>query len=290
MSLVDFIGSDGNLLDATPQHANMLKLESPILHNFELEKLRAVRTGEFNAKTLPTWFDVEDGPDALQTAVENLCASASQAVKDGYSFLILSDRGVDEHTAPIPSLLATSAVHHHLVREGTRTCVGIIVESGEAREVMHFALLIGYGASAINPYLALETLDSMGRDKMFPPEITVDKASVNFIKAVNKGLLKTFAKMGISTLQSYRGAQIFEAIGLDKELVRAITLRVRPPDWAASDWTSFSAKPCRATSTPIRKWTSKAALTSIRAGSTSGGVSANTTPTTRIRWRNCSRQ
>ena len=219
MSLVDFIGSDGNLLDATPQHANMLKLESPILHNFELEKLRAVRTGEFNAKTLPTWFDVEDGPDALQTAVENLCASASQAVKDGYSFLILSDRGVDAHTAPIPSLLATSAVHHHLVREGTRTCVGLIVESGEAREVMHFALLIGYGASAINPYLALETLDSMGRDKMFPSGITVDKASVNFIKAVNKGLLKTFAKMGISTLQSYRGAQIFEAIGLDKELV-----------------------------------------------------------------------
>jgi glutamate synthase (NADPH) large chain len=220
MSLVDFIGSDGNLLDATPRHAHMLKLESPILRNYDLEKLRNVRTGDFNAKTLPMWFDVEDGPDALEQAVQKLCQSASRAVADGYSFLILSDRGTDEHTAPIPSLLATSAVHHHLVREGTRTQVGIIIESGEAREVMHFALLIGYGASAINPYLTLETLDEMARHKMFPPEITVDKASNNFIKAVNKGLLKTFAKMGISTLQSYRGAQIFEAIGLDKELVK----------------------------------------------------------------------
>ena len=219
MSLVDFIGRDGNLLDATPQHAHMLKLESPILTNYDLEKLRNVRTGDFHAQTLPMWFDVEDGPDALAQAVERLCQAASKAVADGYSFLVLSDRDTNEFTAPIPSLLATSAIHHHLVREGTRTQVGIIVESGEAREVMHFALLIGYGASAINPYLAFETLDNMGREKLFPPDVTVEKASYNFIKAVNKGLLKTFAKMGISTLQSYRGAQIFEAIGLDKDMV-----------------------------------------------------------------------
>ena len=220
MSLVDFIGCEGNLLNATPQHAHMLKLDSPILTNYDLEKLRNVRTGDFNAKTLPMWFDVEDGPNALEQAIENLCKAASQAVADGYSFLVLSDRDTNAFTAPIPSLLATSAVHHHLVREGTRTQVGIIVESGEAREVMHFALLIGYGASAINPYLAFETLDNMAREKMFPPDITVEKATYNFIKAVNKGLLKTFAKMGISTLQSYRGAQIFEAIGLDREMVK----------------------------------------------------------------------
>ncbi len=219
MSLVDFIGSDGNLLDATPRHAHMLKLESPILTNYDLEKLRNVRTGDFNAITLPMWFDVEDGPDALATSVEKLCQAASQAVADGYSFLVLSDRDTDKFTAPIPSLLATSAIHHHLVCKGTRTRVGIIVESGEAREVMHFALLIGYGASAINPYLAFETLDNMARERLLPGEITVEKASYNFVKAVNKGLLKTFAKMGISTLQSYRGAQIFEAIGLDKDMV-----------------------------------------------------------------------
>jgi glutamate synthase domain-containing protein 2/glutamate synthase domain-containing protein 1/glutamate synthase domain-containing protein 3 len=218
MSLADYIGRDGSLLESTPGHARQLRIEQPVLTNAELEKLRHVRTPDFRAITLPTWFFVEE-ENGLERAVENLCLAASQAVKDGYCFLILSDRGVDRTTAPIPSLLATSAVHHHLIREGTRTSVGLIVESGEAREVMHFALLIGYGASAVNPYLAFETLADLHAQGVLPEKVTPEKAAQQFIKAVTKGLLKTFAKMGISTLQSYRGAQIFEAIGLGHELV-----------------------------------------------------------------------
>src|SRR5581483_8113064 len=127
-----------------------------------------VRTGDFRAITLPMWFFLDDEQDSLERALDDLCAAASRAVADGYAFIILSDRGIDEQTAPIPSLLATSAVHHHLVREGTRTQVGLIVESGEAREVMHFALLIGYGASAVNPYLAFETLADMEKQGLLP--------------------------------------------------------------------------------------------------------------------------
>jgi glutamate synthase (NADPH) large chain len=218
MSLVDYIGRDGSLLDATPQHAQMLRLDQPILTNHELEKLRHVRTAEFTAITLPMWFFIDE-PHGLERAIANLCQAASRAIANGYTFLILSDREVDDQTAPIPSLLAISAVHHHLIREGTRTRAGLILESGEAREVMHFALLIGYGASAINPYLAFETLGDMQQHKMLPDDLTTEKAAYNYVKAINKGLLKTFAKMGISTLQSYRGAQIFEAIGLGHDLV-----------------------------------------------------------------------
>src|SRR6185312_8411124 len=141
----------------------------------------------------------------------------SLAVKSGYTLLILSDRGVDKDYAPIPSLLALAAVHNLLVREETRTLVALIIESGEPREVMHFALLIGYGASAINPYLAIETLEDLA-NRGYLPGVTPDVAVKHFIKAINKGLLKTFSKMGISTLQSYRGAQVFEAIGLNKDL------------------------------------------------------------------------
>jgi len=144
---------------------------------------------------------------------------ASLAIKSGYTLLILSDRGMDEEYAPIPSLLALTAVHNHLVREETRTQVALIIESGEPREVMHFALLIGYGASAVNPYLAIESIEDMVVRGLLPTQISFDKALLNFKKAINKGLLKTFSKMGISTLQSYRGAQVFEAIGLNKSLV-----------------------------------------------------------------------
>ena len=164
-------------------------------------------------------FPISAGPDGLAPALESLCEKASQAVRAGYSILVLSDRGVDRDHAPIPSLLATSAVHHYLIREGTRTNAGLVVESGEAREVMHFALLIGYGAGAINPYLAFETLSEMVSQDLFPPEITVEKAYKHYIKSINKALLKIIAKMGISTIQSYRGAQIFEAIGLNAEFV-----------------------------------------------------------------------
>jgi glutamate synthase (NADPH/NADH) large chain len=167
-----------------------------------------------------TWRNCAEGERALDRALDGLCRRASLAIKSGYTLLIISDRGLDEDFAPIPSLLALTAVHNHLVREKTRTQVALIVESGEPREVMHFALLIGYGASAVNPYLAFETLEDLARRGDLPEGITAEKAQANFIKAINKGLLKTFSKMGISTLQSYRGAQVFEAIGLSKSLVK----------------------------------------------------------------------
>jgi glutamate synthase (NADPH) large chain len=207
MSLTSYIGTERNILAETPQHCHTLKLPHPILTNHDLEKIRRVSQGDFLATTLPMLFAVEEGAKGLERALAGLCRRASLAIQSGYSLLILSDRGVDEDYAPIPSLLAMTAVHNHLVREGTRTQVALIIESGEPREVMHFALLIGYGASAVNPYLALETVG---------PE---EKAMSNFVKSINKGLLKTFSKMGISTLQSYRGAQVFEAIGLSKLLV-----------------------------------------------------------------------
>jgi glutamate synthase (NADPH/NADH) large chain len=205
MSLTSYIGTERNILAETPQHCHTLKLKQPILTNRDLEKLRRVSQGDFLATTIPMLFPVEAGAKGLERALKQLCRQASHAIQSGYTLLILSDRGLDEDYAPIPSLLALTAVHNHLVREETRTQVALIIESGEPREVMHFALLIGYGASAINPYLALET-------------VGVEKKPA-YIKAIDKGLLKTFSKMGISTLQSYRGAQVFEAIGLSKSLV-----------------------------------------------------------------------
>ncbi|MFB3829298.1 MAG: glutamate synthase large subunit [Bryobacteraceae bacterium] len=219
MSLISYIGTERNILDETPQHCHTLKLTGPILTNFDLEKLRRVSQGDFLATTLPTFFRADDGKRGLERALQGLCRRASLAIKSGYTLLILSDRGTDEDYVPIPSLLALTAVHNHLVREETRTQCALIIESGEPREVMHFALLIGYGASAVNPYLAIETLQDMCVRGVLNDGITFEKALANYTKAINKGLLKTFSKMGISTLQSYRGAQVFEAIGLSKELV-----------------------------------------------------------------------
>lgn len=219
MSLTSYIGTERNILDETPMHAHTLKLPHPILTNRDLEKLRRVSKGDLLATTLPMLFQVEDGEKGLVRALDGLCRRASLAMKSGYTLIILSDRGVDEESAPIPSLLALTAVHNHLVREGTRSQVALVVESGEPREVMHFCLLIGYGASAVNPYLAIETLEDLAKDGALPPGVTFEKALKNYKKAINKGLLKVFSKMGISTLQSYRGAQAFEAIGLNKQLV-----------------------------------------------------------------------
>jgi len=219
MSLCSYIGTERNILAETPQHCHTLKLPHPVLTNYDLEKLRRVSWGDFLATTLMTVFRADGGEKELKRALDALCRRASWAIKSGYTLLILSDRAMDENYAPIPSLLALSAVHNHLVRHGTRTQVALIVESGEPREVHHFCLLIGYGASAVNPYLALETLEQMVKRGQLGEGITFEQALENYIKAVNKGLLKVFSKMGISTLQSYRGAQIFEAIGLDKELV-----------------------------------------------------------------------
>ncbi|MGA2004069.1 MAG: glutamate synthase large subunit [Terriglobales bacterium] len=219
MSLISYIGVERNILEETPENCHTLKLPHPILTNRDLEKLRRVSSGDLLAITLPALFRVEDGEVGLERALDGLCRRASLAVTSGYTVLILSDRGVDKDYAPIPSLLALAAVHNLLVREETRTGVALIVESGEPREVMHFALLIGYGASAVNPYLALEAVEDLARRGYLPEHVTAEVAVTNFIKAINKGLLKTFSKMGISTLQSYRGAQVFEAIGLNKELV-----------------------------------------------------------------------
>ncbi|MEO8125659.1 MAG: glutamate synthase large subunit, partial [Bryobacteraceae bacterium] len=219
MSLTSYIGNERNILDETPQHCHTLKLQHPILTNRDLEKLRRVSFGDFLACTLSALYRVDGGQQELERALSGLCRRASLSIKNGYSVLILSDRGMDEDSAPIPSLLALSAVHNHLVREGTRTQVALVVESGEPREVMHFCLLIGYGASAINPYLAIETLENLTLRGDFGPKITFETALKNYKKSINKGLLKVFSKMGISTLQSYRGAQIFEAIGLNEEIV-----------------------------------------------------------------------
>jgi glutamate synthase domain-containing protein 2/glutamate synthase domain-containing protein 1/glutamate synthase domain-containing protein 3 len=219
MSLVSYIGTERNILDETPEHCHTLKLPHPILTNRDLEKLRRLSQGDFLAMTLPSLFRAEDGAKGLERALDDLCRSASRAMRSGYTLLILSDRDVDADYAPIPSLLALAAVHNHLVREETRTQVALIIESGEPREVMHYALLIGYGASAVNPYLALETLQDLVIDGQLPAGITYEKALGNYIKSINKGLLKIFSKMGISTLQSYRGAQVFEAIGLNQKFV-----------------------------------------------------------------------
>jgi glutamate synthase domain-containing protein 2/glutamate synthase domain-containing protein 1/glutamate synthase domain-containing protein 3 len=221
MSLISYIGTERNILDEAPDNCHTLKLPHPLLTNRDLEKLRRVSSGELLATTLPALFRAEDGEAGLKHSLEDLSNRAAHAVNSGYTLLILSDRGVDSTFAPIPSLLAMAAVHNRLVREKTRTQVALIIESGEPREVMHFALLIGYGASAINPYLAFETLHDLKRRGLLPPSITGNHAEKNFIKGINKGLLKTFSKMGISTLQSYRGAQVFEAVGLNQTLIQS---------------------------------------------------------------------
>ena len=219
MSLISYIGSERNILEEAPENCHMLKLAHPLLTNRDLEKLRRVSNRDLLATTLSTLFRASEGEAGLKRALDELCQRASLAVKAGYSLLILSDRGVDKDYAPIPCLLALATVHNLLVREETRTQIALITESGEPREVMHFALLSGYGASAINPYLALESVENLAWRGELGDGITPEIAIKHFLKAIKKGLLKTFSKMGISTLQSYQGAQVFEAIGLNKELV-----------------------------------------------------------------------
>ncbi len=220
MALYSTLGTERNLLEETEQHARMLRIEHPVITDEELEKLRAAEPAGFESRTLSTVFEVGDGGDGLLSALDRLCANAERAVRDGVNILILSDCGVTPDLAPIPMLLATGAVHHHLIREMLRTRCSLVCETGEAREVAHMALLIGYGAAAVNPYLAFQAIEDLLEDGTYTPEgLDVATAKKNFVKANDKGLLKTFAKMGISTLQSYRGAQIFEAIGLDRDLV-----------------------------------------------------------------------
>src|SRR5436309_5226323 len=218
MSVQTTIGPEQNLFDETPLHCRQLHLKSPILSNEELAQVNALDDGHLRATTLPIVFAAGSGGDGLRAALDALCTRASKAVADGYTILVLSDRGVAATHVPIPSLLATAAVHHHLIREGTRMRCGIVVESGEPREIQHFCLLLGYGAGAVNPYLAFETLRDMVAEGILK-DVDVAAAVKNYMKAVDKGVLKVMTKMGISTLQSYRGAQIFEAIGLNSEVV-----------------------------------------------------------------------
>jgi glutamate synthase (NADPH/NADH) large chain len=219
MSLAAFVGNNGNLLDENPEHCHTVALKQPVLTSTELEKLRSIDTGIFQAKTLQTYFRADGKPGSLQRGLDRLCRYAEDAVHDGFEVLILCDRAVDSEHAPIPSLLATAAVHHHLIRKGLRGQVGIVVEAGDVWEVHHFACLLGFGATAINPYLALATIRNMKVNGTLQTELEWEKLRYNYIKAVCDGLLKVFSKMGISTLQSYQGAQIFEILGINKTVV-----------------------------------------------------------------------
>jgi glutamate synthase (NADPH/NADH) large chain len=251
MNLMAFTGRKPNVLDETPQHCRQLKLPHPILTNEDLERLRSVQRGDFRVVTVPALFDLprapgmqskvrkpatQPGPDApvaggqtpakspgaaLRRGLDALIAAVEKGVRDGAMFVILSDRAVSESQAPIPSLLATAAVHHALLNQGLRHETGLIVESGEPREVMHFCLLCGYGANAVNPYMAFESLDELQRQGELGLDLEPIQIADNYIAAVKKGILKTMSKMGISTLRSYWGAQLFEAVGLNRAVVEA---------------------------------------------------------------------
>src|SRR5881398_2328162 len=212
------VGPELNLLDPEPASCRQIVLKDPVLSNAELAKLTHVGARGFKSFTLPMLWPVTEGAAGLERALESLQRQASQAIADGANILILSDRGISRERAAIPSLLATAAVHHHLVRRGERTRCGLVVETGDAREVHHMCLLIGYGAGAVNPWVAFETLDDMIRQGILTGSDHT-KALKSYVKALNKGILKVMAKMGISTLQSYCGAQIFEAVGLNRDLV-----------------------------------------------------------------------
>jgi glutamate synthase (NADPH/NADH) large chain/glutamate synthase (ferredoxin) len=219
MSLGTGIGGERNLLAETPEHAHKLILDQPILRNHELETLRIVHDEIFRAHTLDITWPIADGADGMRKALAKVQDDAHDAVADGVSVLILSDRQVGPKRAGIPSLLAIAAVHEHLVREGTRLRTGLVLESGEPREVHHMATLIGYGCGAINPYLLFDTVGDMVAAGRVPGVDNIDTAEKHVVKAIGKGLLKTISKMGISTIQSYCGAQIFEAVGLEKALI-----------------------------------------------------------------------
>jgi glutamate synthase (NADPH/NADH) large chain len=225
MSLVSCVGGEGNLLEETARQCRMLELPHPFLSNDDMARLRRNILGDFRTSTLRMSFPVGDQKSldqsgtALRRAVEALCKDASAAIESGASILILSDRGLSPTEAPIPSLLVTAAVHHHLIRTGQRVRAGLVVESAEPREVSHLCLLIGYGAGAVNPYLALDSLAVMARSNTFGRPISPEQAQTNYIKALKKGLLKTMSKMGISAVSSYQGGQIFEAVGIDQVVI-----------------------------------------------------------------------
>ncbi len=224
MSLVSFIGPRPNLFDLEGlSTVKRLEVRQPILTNEDLEKIRGIgdiESNQFKTITLDITYPVENGAAGMEAAIDALCQAAEEAVRGEYNIIILSDRLVSAERLDIPTLLALAAVHHHLIRKGLRTSTGLVVETGEAREIHHFAMLAGYGAEAINPYLAFEALQALHAEGNYPEEVSADEVVYRYIKSVGKGLLKVMSKMGISTYQSYCGAQIFDAVGLNSEFVK----------------------------------------------------------------------
>ena len=218
-SMITTIGSEGNLLDSKPEQCRLLRLETPVITNAECARIKALNQSGIVAKTISLLFPAAEAAAGMRKRLDEIRDEASRAVAGGATIIVLSDRGICREKAAVPVLLATGGVHHHLVGEGSRTRCGIVVETGEAREVQHFALLTGYGAGAVNPYVAFATIDQMQAERMISAEYPREKLHKNFVKAATKGLLKVMSKMGISTQQSYRGAQIFEAVGLEQGLV-----------------------------------------------------------------------
>lgn len=219
MSLFTSVGGMKNILDETPEHARQINMLQPVLTNSDLKKLKYIQLPGFKTHTIDATFSAKGAAGELEAAIDRINEEAEKAVRDGANIIIISDRNFDREKAPIPSLLATGAIHHHLIRNGLRSEAGLVVEAGDIRETHHVATLVGYGAHAVNPYLAFETLSDLKDQKLIHGDYSPEKLQKQFIKAVNMGLLKIFSKMGISTLQSYQGAQIFEALGVSKQVV-----------------------------------------------------------------------
>ena len=217
-SVLTTLGAEQDLFQESPKHCHQFNLPEPVITNEQLFQIKRMYVGDIRSVTLPMLFSVKEGGAGLRSAMQQLCKMAAGAVRGGASILVLSDRDTDADRAPIPALLAAAGVHHHLIRAGLRTRCGLVIESGEPREVHHFCCLLAYGAGAINPYLAFETIRTMV-DEQADPTLTFDKAIANYIKATGDGILKVMSKMGISTLHSYRGAQILEAVGLNKSVI-----------------------------------------------------------------------
>ena len=218
MTLTGYLGSlQQNLLETSPDHVKMVRFRNPVISNTYFQVVKNLRYKGFSAANLLLHFDAKKGAEGLEKAVEQLCIDAEKAVDDGKNYIILSDRGITEDMAPVPSLLAVSAVHHHLIKTRKRMQIDIVVESAEPREVMHFALLFGYGASIINPYMSFAVIDKLVKEKAI--QLDYQKAEANYVYSINKGILKIMSKMGISTLRSYRSSQIFEAVGIHPDVI-----------------------------------------------------------------------
>ena len=220
MSLDTSLGRTWNIFAETPLHCKAIYIPQPCLSNPDLEKIRSIQHTNFRVKTIHAIFEADGKPGRLEEALDKICKDADHAIiEEGNNILLVSNREIDQDHAPIPSLLAVGAIHHYLIRNGRRVRAGIVVEAGDVFETHHFATLIGYGANAVNPFMAFDTISNMGEKGLLPENISIEKASENYVRAVGGGLLKIFSKMGISTLQSYHGAQIFEAVGINSKVV-----------------------------------------------------------------------